>query len=78
MDELHLFQNGRLPGLSSSYSIISYAQLQLIAMELLTEKKHLDLISLHHLVPLQLILNLLVPHLPLLLLCAHTATHLDG
>lgn len=46
-------------------------------MWLLTKKEHLDLISLHHLVPFQLILNLLIPHLPLLLLCAHTATHLD-
>lgn len=44
---------------------------------LLTKKKHLDFISLQHLVPLQLVLNLLVPRLSLLLLSAHTATHLD-
>ena len=49
-----------------------------IAVRLLTEKKHLDLVALQHLVSLKLILNFLIPHLPLLLLCAHTATHLDG
>jgi hypothetical protein len=41
----------------------------------LTEKQHLDLVALHHLVALELVLNLLVPLLPLLLLCAHSATH---
>jgi hypothetical protein len=45
---------------------------------ILTEKKHLNLIPLHHLISLQLILDLLVPGLALLLLCAHTATHLAG
>ena len=43
----------------------------------LTEKQHLDLIALEHFVALQLVLDLLVPRLPLLLLCAHTATHLE-
>lgn len=45
-------------------------------MAVLTKQEHFDLISLHHLVALQLILNLLISHLPLLVLCAHTATHL--
>ena len=43
-----------------------------------TQKKHLDLVPLHHLIPLQLILNLLVAGLALLILCAHSTTHLDG
>lgn len=42
----------------------------------LTQKKHLDLVALHHLIPLQLILDLLVAGLALLLLRAHSATHL--
>lgn len=42
----------------------------------LTQKKHLDLVALHHLIPLQLILNLLITGLALLLLRAHSATHL--
>jgi hypothetical protein len=33
---------------------------------------------LHHLVALELVLNLLVPRLPLLILGTHSATHLDG
>jgi hypothetical protein len=45
---------------------------------LLTEQKHLDLIALKHFVPLQLVLDLLIPGLALLLLGAHTATHLDS
>lgn len=44
----------------------------------LTKKQHLDLIALHHLVPLQLILDLLIPLLPLLLLGAHATAHVDG
>lgn len=43
-----------------------------------TEQKHLDLVSLHHLVALELVLNLLIPGLALLLLCAHSAAHCDG
>lgn len=42
-----------------------------------TQEQHLDLIALHHLVPLKLVLNLLVAGLALLLLSAHSATHLD-
>lgn len=42
----------------------------------LTEQKHLDLIALKHLIPLQLVLDLLIPGLALLLLSAHTTTHL--
>jgi hypothetical protein len=42
----------------------------------LTEKKHLDLVPLHHFISLQLVFYLLVPGLALLLFCAHTATHL--
>jgi hypothetical protein len=42
-----------------------------------TEKQHLDLVALHHLVALELVLNLLVPRLPLLILGTHSATH-DG
>lgn len=44
----------------------------------LTEQEHLDLISLHHAILLELVLNLLISRLSLLLLCAHTATHLGG
>jgi hypothetical protein len=33
---------------------------------------------LHHLVALELVLNLLVPRLPLLVLSAHSATHFGG
>ena len=40
-----------------------------------TQKQHLDLVALHHLVPLELILNLLVPGLALLVLGRHSATH---
>jgi hypothetical protein len=43
-----------------------------------TEKQHLDFVSLHHLVALELVLNLLVPRLPLLVLSAHSATHFGG
>lgn len=43
-----------------------------------TEQQHLDLVSLHHLVALELVLDLLVTGLALLLLCAHSATHRDG
>lgn len=42
-----------------------------------TEQKHLDLITLQHLVALELVLNLLVPLLALLLFCAHSTTHGD-
>jgi hypothetical protein len=44
----------------------------------LTEKKHLNLISLHHLISLQLVLDLLIPGLALLFFCAHTTTHFAG
>jgi len=43
-----------------------------------TQKQHLDLVPLHHLIPLQLVLDLLISLLPLLLLCAHSATHCGG
>jgi hypothetical protein len=43
----------------------------------LTEQEHLDLVALHHLVALELVLDLLISLLSLLLLCAHSATH-DG
>jgi hypothetical protein len=49
-----------------------------VGSHVLTEKKHLDLISLHHFISLQLVFNLLVPGLALFLLCAHTAAHLAG
>lgn len=42
-----------------------------------TEKEHLNLVALHHLVALKLVLNLLIAGLPLLILCTHTTTH-DG
>lgn len=42
-----------------------------------TEQQHLNLIPLQHLVALELVLNLLVPRLPLLILSAHATTH-DG
>ena len=58
------------------------ARLALVEQSLLdvvlTEQQHLDLIPLHHLVALQLILNLVVSGLAILLLCAHTTTHFDG
>ena len=41
----------------------------------LTQQEHFNLISLRHLVALQLILDLLIPLLPLLLLCAHSTAH---
>lgn len=40
-----------------------------------TQQEHLDLVALHHLVPLQLVLDLLVTGLALLLLGTHSATH---
>jgi len=43
--------------------------------KVLTEEQHLDLVALQHLVALELVLNLLIPLLPLLLFCAHSATH---
>lgn len=43
-----------------------------------TQKEHLDLISLHHLVALELILNLLVAGLALLVLSTHSTTHFGG
>jgi hypothetical protein len=41
-----------------------------------TQKQHFDLVALLHAIPLQLVLNLLVPGLALLILRAHSATHL--
>jgi len=43
-----------------------------------TEQEHLDLVSLHHAILLQLVLNLLVPLLALLIFGAHTTTHVCG
>lgn len=43
----------------------------------LTKQEHLDLVTLQHLVTLQLIFDLLISLLPLLLLCAHSTTHFD-
>lgn len=43
-----------------------------------TQQEHLDLVSLHHLVALELVLNLLVTGLALLVLSAHSATHFGG
>jgi hypothetical protein len=43
-----------------------------------TEQQHLDLASLRHAILLQLVLNLLVSLLALLVLGAHTTTHLGG
>lgn len=40
-----------------------------------TKQEHLDLIALHHLVALELVINLLVAGLPLLVLSTHSATH---
>ena len=47
-------------------------------MKKLTEKKHFNLIALHHAVSSQLVLNLLVAGAALLLLSTHSTTHLDG
>ena len=43
-----------------------------------TQQEHLDFVSLHHLVALELVLNLLVAGLALLVLGAHSATHFGG
>lgn len=43
-----------------------------------TKQEHLDLIPLHHLVALELVLNLLIPRLPLLILGTHATTHYGG
>ena len=43
---------------------------------ILTKEQHLDLVPLHHFVLFQLILDLFIPLLPLLLLGAHSTTHL--
>ena len=40
-----------------------------------TQQEHLDFVSLHHLVPLQLVLNLLISSLPLLIFRAHSTPH---
>ena len=40
-----------------------------------TEEQHLDFTALIQFIALELVLNLLIPGLPLLLLGAHTATH---
>lgn len=76
VDELHLLENCRLAGFTSTCSELECDGAEGVA-RLLTEQQHLDLVALHHLVALELVLNLLVPLLPLLLLCAHAATH-DG
>ena len=44
----------------------------------LTKQQHLDLVPLHHLVALQLVLNLVVSGLAIPLLRAHSATHFAG
>ena len=44
---------------------------------ILTQKKHLDLVPLHHPILLELILDLLIALLALLLLGTHTTTHLE-
>ena len=75
VDELHLLENGRLSGFTGSCALLEAAGMTRAAI--LTKEQHLDLIALHHLVALELVLNLLVPLLALLLLCAHSATH-DG
>jgi hypothetical protein len=76
MDQLHLLENRRLAGFTSTYGVLESGSAKSGAA-LLTEQQHLDLVALHHLVALELVLNLLVPLLPLLLFCAHSATH-DG
>lgn len=43
-----------------------------------TQQEHLDFVSLHHLVALELVLNLLVAGLALLVLGTHSATHFGG
>jgi hypothetical protein len=88
VNELHLLQDGRLSGFTSTCSLVNNQSRQWATRDaksvlfkeghLLTQKKHLNLVSLHHLVPLQLVLNLFVTGLALLLLGAHSTTHLDG
>lgn len=75
MDELHLLEDSRLSRLSRSCALLEADEVTGVAI--LTEEQHFDLVALHHLVALELVLNLLVPLLALLLLCAHSATH-DG
>ena len=43
-----------------------------------TQKEHLDLVSLHHLVALELVLNLFIAGLALLVLSTHSTTHFSG
>jgi hypothetical protein len=74
VDELHLLEDGRLAGLSGTCAALDGCDGGRVARGL-TEQEHLDLVALHHLVALELVLNLLIPLLALLLLCAHSATH---
>ena len=43
-----------------------------------TQQQHLDLVAKRQLISFQLILNLLVPLLPLLIFRTHSTTHLGG
>lgn len=97
VDQLHLLQNSRLAGLSSSCGnsvnekssstnadiILSAARSDLDPRSaggggLRTEQKHLNLIPLQHLVPLELVLNLFVAGLALLIFGTHSTTHFGG
>lgn len=79
VDKLHLLENRRLAGFTSTYSDSQQASPSIDHRQSAarTKEQHLDLVALHHLVPLELVLNLLVSLLPLLLFCAHPTTH-DG
>lgn len=82
MDEFHLLQNRRFTRLSSSCGGLVSRNTgkteKSSAAGVPTEQKHLDLVLLHHLVPLELVLDLLISRLPLLILSAHSTTHFGG
>ena len=77
VDELHLLEDCRLARFTGTCSVLADSGAEGGA-GLLTEQQHLDLVALHHLVALELVLDLLVAGLALLLLRAHSATHLVG
>lgn len=76
VDELHLLEDCRLAGFTSTCSVLESGVAN-VGTRLLTEQQHLDFVALHHLVALELVLDFLIPLLALLFLCAHSATH-DG
>lgn len=75
MNELHLLQNGRFAGFTSTFNKVSVKTPGNHSGRIPTKKEHLDLITLQHLVFLQLVVDLLISGLSLLLFRTHTTTH---